>query len=336
MPTRRSSRDCGVLRLSSDHSLAQDYGKGNCSRRQFLGGLAAAAVLSQGAVLRAGSPPLKLKYLLASALFGDMPVDTILPEVQRTGSLGIDLWCKPHGTQREQAQAMGMEKFNELLQRSSVRPVCFTQYPLGPFALQPEMKVLHQLGGELMVTGSRGPKNLAGAELKQAIQKFLEELKPHADKAAELQLTIAIENHASSLLNHPDSLRYWAECNRHPALGIAFAPHHLHDHIDQIPQLIEDLGVANLPFVYFQEHGIGSQQKVAKEIELQQLPGRGTLDYLPLLRALRKIEFRGWAEIFMHPTPRGVPILPTADEIAAALNQSRTHLETLVKNMNGE
>ena len=102
----------------------------------------------------------------------------------------------------------------------------------------------------------------------------------------------------------------------------------------EIPQLIRDLGAQNLPFFYFQEHGIGSKQQVAKDIELQQLPGFGTLDYRPILQALRDVSFRGWAEIFMHPTPRGIPILPTAGEITAALRKSLLHIEKLLAEVN--
>lgn len=93
----------------------------------------------------------------------------------------------------------------------------------------------------------------------------------------------------------------------------------------EIPTLIRDLSAKNLPFIYLQEHGIGGQQKVAKTIELNQLPGFGTLDYQPILRALREVGFTGWAEVFMHPTPRGAPILPTENEVAATINKSRAH-----------
>ncbi|MEZ5303254.1 MAG: hypothetical protein R3F11_21825 [Verrucomicrobiales bacterium] len=54
--------------------------------------------------------------------------------------------------------------------------------------------------------------------------------------------------------------------------------------------------------------------------------GFGSLDYRPILAALRDIGFTGWAEIFMHPTPRGEPILPTKEEITAAINKSRAYL----------
>ncbi len=305
------------------------------TRRHFLqclAGSAAAAALPSFAA--PASPKLVLKHLLSSALYGDIALETILPEVAATGCAGLDIWCKPHGAQREQVEAMGVESFVGMLKKHSAQAVCFTQYPLGPFALQKELPVLKQLGGGLIVTGAKGPKDLTGADARAAVKAFLEQMKPHADAAAEHGITLAIENHAASLLSTPDSIRSWAELNKHPAMGMALAPHHLSDAIDQIPKLIADLGAANLPFVYFQEHGIGSKQQVAKEIELQQLPGLGTLDYKPILQALRSVAFHGWVEIFMHPTPRGIPILPTASEITTVLKKSRAHIDKLLSEVN--
>ena len=59
------------------------------------------------------------------------------------------------------------------------------------------------------------------------------------------------------------------------------------------------------------------------------MPGRGELDSRPRVAALRKIEYRGWTEIFMHPVPRGVPILETPNQVTAEINRSRDYLETL-------
>jgi sugar phosphate isomerase/epimerase len=64
-----------------------------------------------------------------------------------------------------------------------------------------------------------------------------------------------------------------------------------------------------------------------KEEELKQLPGRGSLDYVPILQAMKEIQFSGLAEIFMHPTPRGLPILPSAAEITTVISESRTYLD---------
>jgi sugar phosphate isomerase/epimerase len=296
-------------------------------RRQFLQSLAIAAAVPWAA--RAASrEPFRLRYVLPSALYGEMPLDVILPEVATTGCEVIDIWCRPHGNQREQIAEMGDAAFGALLAKHRVKLGVSTRYPLGPFGLGDEMKWMKKMGGGIIVTGSGGPKGLSGAEAKQAVQEFFERMKPHAAAAEENGVTIAIENHSSSLLHHPDSLRYFAEFNRSPHLGVALAPHHLHPWIEQLPALIRDLGAKQIPFMYFQEHSEGISKKVAKEIELRQLPGfGGGLDYRPVVKALADIRYTGLVEIFMHPMPRGIPILPTVAEITAAINRSRDYIE---------
>jgi sugar phosphate isomerase/epimerase len=296
-------------------------------RRHALRTLTASALGGIASAQAQNPPAFTFRYALASAMYGDMKLAEILPEVRKTGCLGLDLWGKPHGTQREEIDALGLDAAAALLEKAEVKAIVSTRYPLGCFGLQPEMPVLKRLGGKILVCGSSGPKDAPVAEIPALMKDFLEKMKPHADAAAEHGLVIAIENHSNQLLSSPESIRSFAELNTHPALGVAFAPHHLHAVTDQIPALIRALGKKNLPFFYFQEHGIGSKEKVAKEIELEQLPGRGPLDYTPIVGALREIGFDGYAEIFMHPTPRGVPILPTAAEITDVINESRDYIE---------
>ena len=65
---------------------------------------------------------------------------------------------------------------------------------------------------------------------------------------------------------------------------------------------------------------------------MRQMPGfGGGLDYKPIVKVLREIEYSGLVEIFMHPTPRGIPILPTVREIAAAMNRSRRYVEACLR-----
>jgi sugar phosphate isomerase/epimerase len=282
----------------------------------------------------AAPAPLQLRHILNSALYGNLSLDEILPEVAATRSEGLDLWCLPHGDQREQVEKMGLEAFAEMLTKTGVKISTFTRYKLGPFGLQDEMKVVKQLGGKMIVTGTGGPNDVSGAEARTAMKAFLEKLKPHADAAGEHGLQLTIENHKKSLLSTPDSIRAWAELADHPAIGVCFAPHHLHEHVDDMPKLIRELGAKKLNFIYLQEHGIGAWQKEPKEIELQQLPGYGTLDYKPILTALRDIGFSGYANIFMHPTPRGVPILPTAKEISAAVLKARDYIDKVQSEVN--
>ena len=67
-----------------------------------------------------------------------------------------------------------------------------------------------------------------------------------------------------------------------------------------------------------------------KEQELLQMPGRGDLDFRLIVKALKQVNYDGFTEIFMHPVPRGIPILPTATEVTAEINRSRGYLESLV------
>jgi sugar phosphate isomerase/epimerase len=74
---------------------------------------------------------------------------------------------------------------------------------------------------------------------------------------------------------------------------------------------------------------MGCMKPMPKEEELQQMPGRGKLDWRPLLAALKEIRFTGPTEIFMHPTPRGIPILPTAAETTAEILRAKTFLDPI-------
>ena len=297
-------------------------------RRQFLRSLAVAAV--SPAVARAASgETFRLRYILSSAMYGEMPLDVILPEVAKTGCEAIDIWCRVHGNQREQIAEMGDEAFKNLLRKHKVKFGVSTRYPLGPTGLQEEMAWMKKFGGGIIVTASKRAQEPAGAAAKAEVREFLELMKPHVARAEETGVTLAIENHDKQVICHPDSLRYFAEFNRSPRLGIAFAPHHLHPWTDQIPALIRDLGANQIAFMYFQEHSPGIREKLPKEIEMRQLPGfGGGLDYRLMVKALSDIRYTGYVEIFMHPTPRGVPILPTVGEITAAINRSRDYVET--------
>ena len=93
-----------------------------------------------------------------------------------------------------------------------------------------------------------------------------------------------------------------------------------------IAQLITDLGESLVHFQAWQ-YGHGCMTKLPKQEELLQLPGRGELDFVPILKALQTIRYRGYTEIFMHPTPRGIPILETTATVTAEINRARAYLE---------
>ena len=90
--------------------------------------------------------------------------------------------------------------------------------------------------------------------------------------------------------------------------------------------LIKALG-NRIAMFYAWQHGMGCSKKLPKEQELLQMPGRGKLDFTSILGALKAIRYNGFTSIFMHPVPRGIPILPTATKCTAEINRARTYLD---------
>lgn len=274
--------------------------------------------------------PFQLNYILASCMYGTLPLAEIVPEVKQIGAAHIDIWPRVHGDQREQVESMGNDAFAELLATHGVGLGISTRFDLGPFGLAEEMAFARDFGASLIVTGSTGPKDLTGEELRAAVADFAEALKPHIAAAEKHNITISIENHSSALIESPDSMKWLIELTDSPHLGIALAPYHLPDDAQLVAQLIEDLG-QGLALFYAWQHGMGCHEKLPKEQELMQMPGRGTLDFAPILSALKKINYTGWTEIFMHPVPRGIPILDTAAEVTGEINRARHYLDELAQ-----
>ena len=58
--------------------------------------------------------------------------------------------------------------------------------------------------------------------------------------------------------------------------------------------------------------------------------GMHTVMKEPLMQQLSSQRFNGPVEIFMHPVPRGVPILNSIAEITAAVRAARAYLDGLL------
>jgi sugar phosphate isomerase/epimerase len=269
------------------------------------------------------------RYILASAMYGNFPLTEILPEVAKTGAESIDLWPKPHGTQREEIDSLGEATVAAMLAQHQVKLGGIACYRLGAFNLADEFALAGRLGdGVVLVTLAQGGARATGTALKSEIKRFLEKLRPSIAAAEETGGVLAIENHSNSLINSPDSIRWFGELVTSDRVGVALAPHHLPQDGELVASLARELG-PRLKFVYAQEHGKGSKEKLPKQDELLQLPGRGPLDFGPLMRQLAEMRFAGPVEIFMHPVPRGVPILDTVPAITAEINRARDYLNAV-------
>ena len=293
------------------------------SRRDFCAAAAAAALAPTAFAAKEG---FTLNTIVASSMYGCLPLAEILPEVPKTGAKHIDIWPKGHANQREQMEAMGHDKFAALLKTHGVQLGMLTHYDLGPFGLQPEMKVAQKLGARILICGGSGPRGLEGAALKKAVGDFAEKMKPHVAAAEAHGVTIGVENHGNNLIMSPDSMKWLAELAPSKHIGIALAPYHLPQDPKLIAKLMTDLGDRLVHF-YAWQHGKGCHKKMPRADEHLQMPGRGPLDFVPILAALKRINYPGWTSVFMHPTPRGIPIMDTAAEVTAEILRAQKHLE---------
>lgn len=302
------------------------------SRRRWMACHAAAISAGcLGPIASAAEPapePFHYRFLLASSLYGYGKLEAIVPQVRKTGATAIDIWPRVHGDQREQLDAMGEAAFADLLARHDITLGCITQYKLGPFGLAEEMRLAQRLGCKTIVTGAVGPRGLSGSELKSAVFAFVDKMKPHLRIAEETGVTIAIENHANNLIDSPDAIRWLAELCPSDHLGIALAPYHLEQDPKLVATLIREIGL-HMSVFYAWQHGNGSMSEQPKETELLQMPGRGSLDFAPIVSALREIDYRGWTEIFMHSYPRGTAILDSIEAVTNEVKRGASHMNRL-------
>jgi sugar phosphate isomerase/epimerase len=257
----------------------------------------------------------RLRYIVASSLYGRLKLEDILPEVPKTGAEHIDIWPERHADQREQMERMGHEKFAALLKRHKVKLGMLTHYDLGPLKLQKEMIVARQFGARILIAGGM-PKKPRDAP------KFLERMQPHIAAAEASRVVIGIENHGES----PEAIVAFARAAKSKHIGVALAPYHLKQDPALIARLVGELGEKLVHF-YAWEYGMGCHKKLPKAQELMQMPGRGKLDFTPILAVLKKIKYQGWTSVFMHPVPRGIPILPTAGQVTAEILRAQKYLQ---------
>jgi sugar phosphate isomerase/epimerase len=271
----------------------------------------------------------RLRYVLSTSIYGTMPIADILEQVQPAACDGLDIWAGRWGNQREQIEAMGAERFAAMLREAGARVCCFTCMDTGMLKAEVPLRLMHGLGGDTVVAllpgGGAPARELRGEPLRQAVRAIAEKLKPIAAVALQRGVKLAIENHSGGLLATPESLVMLMDAIPDRHVGLAFAPYHLPQDPALLGRLVGELGERVLYF-YAWQHGDGSGE-LPPERQRQQLPGRGPLDFKPMLAALRRNNFSGWTSIFMHPTPRGAPIHPTAAEVTKELNRARAFLE---------
>ena len=267
----------------------------------------AAAGISVGAAepKRKKRPKWKMRLSTSSIHYMQLPIEQACERIAKLGFEAIDIWSAHEGCPHldDVARRLGPDGLKELLAKHKLKLFAFSVYR-GGYARYAEL--LGKAGGGVAVRGSAGgckPEELTGR-----MKKFLEGLKPLAELAEKHNSYLAIENHGNSLLSTLDSFKAFVDINKSPRLGIALAPYHVQGLKAPVEKAITLCG-DQLFFLYAWQRQGG----------LKQLPGVGSTDMTPWIRALANINYRGYVNPFMHGHP-------AANVMSANLAKARDYL----------
>jgi len=282
-------------------------------RRRFLSAAISGTAVSVAARLSVGAaepkekerPLWKMRLSTSSIHYMQLPIEGACERIAKLGFKAIDIWSAHAGCPHldDVAKRLGPDGLKELLAKHKLKLFAFSVYS-GGYARYAEL--LGKAGGGVAVRGSAGackPEELTGR-----MKSFLEGLKPLAELAEKHNSYLAIENHGNALLNTLDSFKAFVDINKSPRLGIALAPYHIQGLKAPVEKAISLCGDQLFFFYAWQRQG-GSKQ----------LPGVGSTDMTPWIRALANINYRGYVNPFMHGHPK-------ADVMSANLARARDYL----------
>ncbi|MBL9126820.1 MAG: sugar phosphate isomerase/epimerase [Verrucomicrobiales bacterium] len=273
--------------------------------RRGLAGIGAGWAAWPGTGRSAEATAWKPRFSTSSLHFKDEPLEGVCDRVAGLGFEAIDVWSAYEGCRHldDAMQRLGGQGLSDVLERAKLKLFAASTY-VGGYRKYADF--LGAAGGCVAVQGSAEP--CPPTELVARMRKFLESMKPLADLAGERRSWLAIENHGHALLDGLDSFRAFVDLNTHPRLGIALAPYHLQALGASVPEAIRIAG-RQLLFFYAWQKGEG----------LEQLPGHGTTDMKPWMKALGDAGYAGYVNVFMHGHP-------DAATMSAALSRSRAAL----------
>ncbi len=150
------------------------------------------------------------------------------------------------------------------------------------------LEQLAALGGTALVRG---------AERGIDVATFAERLRPVADRARDLGVTLAIENHLDTCIDTTASMIELVERIDHPGLGIALAPIHIYRLNEDVAAAIRALG-NRIALFYAWDWGPTAETNWKDPHE--QIPGRGKIDFPPIFRALHDIGYPRKLCLFAH------------------------------------
>ena len=252
-------------------------------RRSFVKTAALAAMASGAGIARAQEPR-PFRYSVSTAMCHDCTFEEAIDEIAKTGAHAVDIWEVPNYPHNHMQWVWKRRPWmlREYLGNYGLELFAFSIYFTPGDKLLERLEWLAEAGGKVVVLGG-------GAGHGQPVEAGMRGLMPLVERAEELGVKVAGENHGGSSLNTIASMSEYVSLAESPALGIALAPFHVMGNNESVAEAVEAVG-EKLFFFYAWQRAAG----------MAELPGDGTLDFLPVMRALRQVKYGAYLNIFTH------------------------------------
>jgi sugar phosphate isomerase/epimerase len=149
-----------------------------------------------------------------------------------------------------------------------------------------------ELGAPHITTEPGGP--LAPGQSRQdAIDEFVEVLKPLADHAHDRGVMLLIEPEPGLLLETSDQYLEVAERLNSPSIGLNFDVGHAFCVCEDIPRAIAKLA-PHIRHYHFEDIA-------ATRVHHHLVPGTGAIDFAEVVAAIRRTSYDGWLTVELYP-----------------------------------
>ena len=149
-----------------------------------------------------------------------------------------------------------------------------------------------ELGAPHITTEPGGPLE-PGQSRQQAIDLFVEVLKPLAEHAHDLGILLLIEPEPDLLLETTDQYLEVAERLNAPSVGLNFDVGHAYCVGEDLPRAIARLAP------HIRHYHV--EDIAASRVHHHLVPGTGAIDFAAVLAAIRRTGYNGWLTVELYP-----------------------------------
>jgi sugar phosphate isomerase/epimerase len=155
------------------------------------------------------------------------------------------------------------------------------------------LELCAELGAPHITTEPGGPIN-PGQTRQQALDLFVEVLKPLAEHAEKVGVLLLIEPEPDLLLERTDQYVELADRVNSPALGLNFDVGHAYCMSEDLPKAIAALAP------YTRHYHL--EDIAASRVHHHLPPGDGAIDFAEVVDAIRKTGYDGWLTVELYPS----------------------------------